>query len=113
MKKFLMPLVAFAAFLFVACSSPTPTDEAIDLMEEATEKIEKAQTLDEFQAVSEEMETKFAEMEKKYPDYEPTAEDKQRVEDAMNKFQEVCQKKATEFVGAMLGDGDDSGEEEE
>lgn len=111
MKKFLVPIVALAALVLAACSSPTPGEEAIKMVEEATEKVEKVQTLEELEAVGNEFETKFDEMEKKYPDYKPSAEEEKAMDEAIEKFQEACQKKAEQFVGDLLG-GDDAGEEE-
>ena len=113
MKKFLVPIVALAAFVFMACSSATPGEEAIEMVEEATEKVEKAQNISELEAISDEFEAKFNEMEKKYPDYKPSADEEKKKDEAIEKFQEACQKKAMEFVGDLLGDGDDPGEEEE
>lgn len=113
MKKFLVPIVALAALVLAACSKPTPGEEAIEMIEEATEKVEKVQTLEELEAIGNDFETKFDEMEKKYPDYKPSAEEEKKMDEALEKFQEACQKKAEEFVGNILGDGDDPGEEEE
>ena len=112
MKKFLLPVAAFATFLFVACSSPsTPGEEAIQMIEEATEKIEKAENLAEFQAISNEMEAKFEELEKKNPDYKPTAEEEKKMEEVQSKFEEVCQQKAMQFIGDLTGGGEGEGEE--
>lgn len=82
------------------------------MVEEATEKVEKAQNVAELEALGNEFEAKFAELEKANKDYKPTAEEEKKMEEAMTKFQEACQKKAQELVGDILGDGDDPGEEE-
>ena len=52
-------MVAFATFLFVACSKPSPVDEAISLIEEATEQVEKAKNITELESISQDFETKF------------------------------------------------------
>ena len=110
MKKFLVPVVAFATFLLVACSSATPGEEANKMVEEATEKVENAKDVAELEALGDEFETKFAELKKANKDYQPTAEEEKKMEEAMKKFQEACQKKAKELVDDMLGG---SGENEE
>lgn len=111
MKKFLIPVVAFATFLLMACSSGTPGEKAIKMIEEATEKVSEAKNIEELEAIGDEFETKFQEMDKENPDYKPTAEEEKQMEDAMNKFQEACQKKAQEFVGDLLGGSDEEEEE--
>ena len=108
MKKLMIPVLALASFLFVACSKPSPTDEAISLLNEATEQIEKVETIDDLQKMSADFEAKFAELDKKYPDYKPTDEENTKLLEA--------QKKAETLVSDMLGDlgdGDDPGEPED
>ena len=116
MKKLMIPVLALASFLFVACSKPSPTDEAISLLNEATEQIEKVESIDDLQKMSADFEVKFAELDKKYPDYKPTDEENTKLLEAQQKFEEACQKKAETLVSDMLGDlgdGDDPGEPEE
>ncbi|MBO4673166.1 MAG: hypothetical protein J5616_02310 [Bacteroidaceae bacterium] len=113
MKKFLITVVAFASLFLAACTSNTPVDKAVSLIEEATEKMEKAESLDDLESFSQEFETKFAALEKEAEDYEPTKEEEERVQKALEKFQEVAQKKAEEFVSGMLGGDDEEDEEEE
>lgn len=116
MKKIMIPVLALASFLFVACSKPTPTDEAIELLNQATEQIEKVESFEDFEKMSTDFEAKFDELDKKYPDYKPTADEEKKLEEAKQKFEEACQKKAEVFLADVLGglgDGDDAGEPEE
>ena len=73
------------------------------MIEEATERVSEAKDLTELEAIGNEFEAKFKEMDKESPDYKPTAEEEKKMEEAMEKFQEACQKKAMEFLGDMAG----------
>ena len=113
MKKLLIPMVAFATFLFVACSKPSPVDEAISLIEEATEQVEKAKNITELESISQDFEAKFDALDKKYPDFKPTADEDKKLDEVQKKFEDAMQKKVEEFLDDIIGDGDNPGEPEE
>lgn len=98
MKKFLIPVVAFAAFLMVSCSS-NPGDKAISLIKDATAKMEKAESVEEIEKIGNEMEEEFSKLAEENKDYEGTEAQQKEIQEAMAAFQEAAMKKATELAG--------------
>ena len=103
MKKFLIPVVAFAAFLMVSCSGGSPIDKAIGVIEDATAKVEKAESAEEIEKIGKEVEAKMAELEKEYKDLDEkdiSDADKEKVQKAVGDFAAAAMKKAVELGGS-------------
>ncbi len=100
MKKFLIPVVAFAAFLMVSCSS-NPGDKAISMIKDYTAKMEKASSVEEIEKIGKEMQEEFTKLGEGNEDFKPTEAQAEELAKAMTAFEEAATKKATELAGAV------------
>lgn len=96
MKKVLIPVVAWAAWMMVSCGGGNGANQALSIIEDATAKIEKAESAADIETISKQFSEDMKQIDNSVGS-QLSEEDKNKILEATRAFTDAAMKKAVEL----------------
>lgn len=103
MKKIFMIMAGLLCLVAMANCTKTVADKAVDIYDDATEKLEKANTAEEIIAVQTELGNALTELGKGNENVEFTDDEARKIDNAMQNYQDALTRKVAAFGPAAAG----------